>query len=98
MKVEPPSQKPYPCRGSEPAFVYSTLTVTSVKGFAYVCVLVSVISQRVFWFPVIVDDEDCANGTAAEAVWALDWLAVVVDVDDEDITDDVVSGDVAVRP
>ena len=58
----------------EPAFVYCTLTVTSVKGLAYVFVLVSVISQRVFWLAVMVgvEDEDGSDDTAAVAVLVLD--------------------------
>ena len=54
--------------------VYSTVTVTSVKGFAYVCVLVSVSSQRVFWLAVIVDmdAEDFSDDPVAAAVLVLD--------------------------
>jgi hypothetical protein len=53
--------------------VYSTATVTSRKGLAYVLVLVRVISQRVFWRAVIVgvDDADVSAATVAEADWVL---------------------------
>ena len=85
--------------------VYSTVTVTSVKGFTYAFVLVSVSSQRVFWLAVVlgVDAEDVNAATEAEAVVGLDGLTVVgearvvdlpttvVDVDVEDVTDDVVA-------
>jgi hypothetical protein len=84
--------------------VYSTVTVTSRKGLAYVCVLVRVISQRVFWLAVIagVDAKDVSDAIVAEAVVGLDGLAVVgevgvvdvptvVDVDGEDVTGDVVT-------
>jgi hypothetical protein len=45
----------------------------SVKGLAYVFVLVSVVSQRVFWVAVIlgVDDEDVADDIVAEAAWVV---------------------------
>src|SRR6266852_1892761 len=104
LKVAPPSQKPEPRRVGAPACVYSTLTVTSIKGLAYVFVLVRVISQRVFWLAVMVgvDAEDVSDATVAEAVVGLDGLAVVgevgvvdgptvVDVDVEDVTGDVVT-------
>ena len=54
--------------------MYSTLTVTSVKGLAYVLVLVRVISQRVFWLTVIVviDGEDVSDDSVAAAVVLLD--------------------------
>jgi hypothetical protein len=84
--------------------VYSTLTVTSIKGLAYVLVLVRVISQRVFWLAVMgdVEAEDVSDATVAEAVVELAGLAVVgeggvvdvptvVDVDGEDVTGDVVT-------
>ena len=84
--------------------VYSTVTVTSRKGLAYVCVLVRVISQRVFWLAVMgdVEAEDVSDATVAEAVVELAGLAVVgeggvvdvptvVDVDGEDVTGDVVT-------
>src|SRR5262249_54993573 len=62
---------------------------TSAKGLAYVCVLVRVISQRLCWLAVVVgrDDADVVD-PVEEAVWALDWLAVVVDVGDEEVPDD----------
>ena len=57
--------------------VYSTVTVTSVKGLTYVFVLVSVISQRTFWLAVVVgvvvagvDDADATDGTVV--VWVVD--------------------------
>jgi hypothetical protein len=94
LKVEPPSQKPYPCRGGEPALVYCTLTVTSVKGLAYVFVLVRVVSQRVFWVAVVVGvaAEDVAGVAVAEAVCVLDRLAAVVGVAAEDVAGATVAG------
>ena len=72
--------------------VYSTVTVTSRKGLAYVFVLVSVISQRVFWLAVMVgvEGEDGSDDTAAAAVLGLDWVAGVVD--DGDVADATVEG------
>jgi hypothetical protein len=84
--------------GGEPALVYCTLTVTSVKGLAYVFVLVRVISQRVFWFAVVVGmaAEAVTGVTVAEAGCVLDrlvavvsvvgWRAVVADEAAEDVT------------
>src|SRR5262249_30359315 len=86
--------------------VYSTVTVTSRKGLAYVCELVRVISQRVFWLAVMgeVEAEDISDATVAEAVVGMDGLAVVgevgvvdvltvVDVDGKDVTGDVGTDD-----
>ena len=72
--------------------VYSTVTVTSTKGLAYVFVLVSVISQRVFWLAVMVgvDAEDVTGDTVMGAFGVVDWLAAVADLRAEDVTGDVV--------
>jgi hypothetical protein len=48
LKVFPPSQNARLRIVGEPCLAYSTVTVTSMKGFAYVRELVNDISQR--WF------------------------------------------------
>ena len=72
--------------------VYSTVTVTSVKGLVYVLVLVRVSSQRVFWLAVVagVAAEDAACTTVVAAVLVLGELAVVVG--DEEFVDVTVVG------